>query len=350
MRVVFFFLPLLLFACKPEAKVEEAYASTRIDFQPASAQTFTIRQDTVTNLRGEQGSVLKVPANAFVLENGSAPVGEVQLELKEVFSKSDMMANGLSTTSDGRLIESTGMVFIGASSAGKILKLRKDKQIWLSIPNKEGFADADFFQGSFTEQGFMNWELLEVQSDTIVVKHETIIPLPYGRDCVFVEYYQQVGDQIFRFKDSTYMTNDEAILLARLNADTAAAGSPAIFHSSIKNLGWINCDRFLEIEKPTELIVRFKDADFRQLAYLVFHDRNSILELYFENGEAVSGSLPSGDHVTLMVMDKKGEKHYFHKQSIILGEHNQVEVQLKRVDLATLQQEVKKIDQEKEKI
>jgi hypothetical protein len=58
-----------------------------------------------------------------------------------------MILNGVSTLSDGTLLESFGMVNIKAISNGQELRIKNNSSIKLSIPNKKGGTRGELFYG-----------------------------------------------------------------------------------------------------------------------------------------------------------------------------------------------------------
>ncbi len=98
-------------------------------------KTFSTR-DTV--LIGQKGTVLSIPVDAFAAVNGNnKPKYPIQIELREAYDFGDMLANNVSTVSDGQLIQTGGMVFVGAKDAnGAELKLAAGKEIQVAMPAK----------------------------------------------------------------------------------------------------------------------------------------------------------------------------------------------------------------------
>jgi mono/diheme cytochrome c family protein len=120
-------------------------------------QGFVINNANDTVIETEKGMVLVIPADAFVDENGHK-VTNVNFEVKEVFETTDILKAGLTTLSDGKLLETSGMFFLNAyDKVGKKLVLADDKKILAEIPNMNPREDMMLFDGEKQEDGSINW-------------------------------------------------------------------------------------------------------------------------------------------------------------------------------------------------
>lgn len=110
-------------------------------------------------LRSAKGTLLVVPANAFVFEDGTAPTAEVDIILQEAYDPSDFILHNLTTTSDGRVLQTGGMLSINAQSAGKELRLADGMTITVSIPNGGNFDPTmELFYAQPVASGSVDWK------------------------------------------------------------------------------------------------------------------------------------------------------------------------------------------------
>ena len=122
----------------------------------APAQVFLIRSERDTVLLGQQGTVVAVPASAWELPAG----GTVRLELREFYSTSDIILAGLSTRSGANLLETGGMVYMGATANEQPVSLRQGQRLLLRMPTTRKLDDMQFFQGVGTQpQHGPDWQL-----------------------------------------------------------------------------------------------------------------------------------------------------------------------------------------------
>jgi hypothetical protein len=109
---------------------------------------------------GPKGTTVHIPRNAFVDATSGESVSEVvQVELKEVYKRSEYLKTNLPTVSNGRQLMSGGVVFVDASAAGRRLKLARGKDIYIEFAQQKGvdIQDMQLYSGDLNEKGEMNW-------------------------------------------------------------------------------------------------------------------------------------------------------------------------------------------------
>ncbi|MES2588029.1 MAG: OmpA family protein [Bacteroidota bacterium] len=121
-------------------------------------QEFCIEPSRDTVLRCEKGTLVYVKANSFKISN-SCKSNCVTIKIKEDFLKSDMILDNLSTTSNGKIIETQGMVYTEANDCkGNKINLVKGKDLIIFLPTDTVRQDAQIFQGNRTpHDNIMNW-------------------------------------------------------------------------------------------------------------------------------------------------------------------------------------------------
>lgn len=117
--------------------------------------TFSIKNHRDTVLKGKNGIALFVPKNCFAT-NG--PASNVNIEMKEYTTAADFFFSGLTTTSNGRLLQSGGTVYINATSNGKNVKLKDGKNITVAFPTAKPTPNMQTFYGEKNAAGSINWQ------------------------------------------------------------------------------------------------------------------------------------------------------------------------------------------------
>lgn len=120
----------------------------------------TIDNRRPSQVYGDKGTVLYFPADAFQYKSGKPYAGPVRIELEECYDVSDILAAKLSTTSDGKMLETAGMVSIKAFNGSRELELRDDSRFNIYFP-KNGSEKDDFqlFYGEWKSEELINWKL-----------------------------------------------------------------------------------------------------------------------------------------------------------------------------------------------
>ena len=103
---------------------------------------------------------------------------------------------------------------------------------------------------------------------------------------------------------------------------------------STSDLGWINCDRFMEFEdwQLTELM--FADNNIDSKYYLVFKDIKSIIRPRKKNGEIVFNGIPRGEKVRLISIGFQGKQAQMAYQDLVVGNKKPINLKHKsaRID------------------
>lgn len=121
------------------------------------AQVFSINTDRDTIIETEHGIVIAIPANAFVTKQGTLAKNPVELEIKEAMTAADIMKAQLSTTSNGKLLETGGMFYINARNGEENLVIDKTKAVNVNVPNNSNKSDMQLFRGERLDDGSINW-------------------------------------------------------------------------------------------------------------------------------------------------------------------------------------------------
>ncbi len=135
-------------------------------------QVFHIITSKDTVITCKEGTKLTIPQNAFVSKTGKQITGEVQLKTEEFYSKSDIVLAGLTTLSDGKLLESGGMLNLKAIAGGEEVQLKVGTRIRIEMPTKEKKEGMQLFNGVKGKDGKVNWVLAERNLPIKVIKED----------------------------------------------------------------------------------------------------------------------------------------------------------------------------------
>jgi hypothetical protein len=119
-------------------------------------QFFMITNKRDTVLTGKKGTIIKLPANCL----SGDPTKPIKMVLKEYYGQYDMILNNMATVSDGKLLESSGMLFLAAEQNGKQLTATKPLSYQFPNQDKNGKTDYSLYKGVKTAGG-VNWKLTE---------------------------------------------------------------------------------------------------------------------------------------------------------------------------------------------
>lgn len=120
-------------------------------------QVFEIKGEADTVIETTNGIVVSIPAGAFYNKRGEEVKDNIEIEIKEALSPVDIMEAGLSTTSDGKLLETGGMFYVNARQNGENLTVAKNKGLYVNIPTNNIKKDMMLFEGQRLDNGQINW-------------------------------------------------------------------------------------------------------------------------------------------------------------------------------------------------
>lgn len=157
-------------------------------------QIFQIDPTKKNTIRGEEGTVIEIPANAFDTKSKAM----VEINLQEFYKLSDIVFANLSTqTSSGELIETGGMVNIKALDfEKKELKLKLEQSISLKFPYEQKKEGMQTFSGERDAHDNVVWEE-EVLKNSIE-RHYVSQVVPYSNTSDLIQ--MRISDKSERMK------------------------------------------------------------------------------------------------------------------------------------------------------
>ncbi|MFK8164508.1 MAG: OmpA family protein, partial [Lewinella sp.] len=165
-------------------------------------QIISIEDPTeLQTVKGDKGGVFIIDGNSLVLEDGTPVSGPVSIQLEEAYELSDMLLAGLSTTSDGRHLETGGMFNLTATDEqGRPLKLKTGRSIAASIPTDYYNEDMKLFTGTdhAADGTPTNWKLTD---RGVRRSPEALIPPP-GTQSTYEEYRERIKSIINRLGEN----------------------------------------------------------------------------------------------------------------------------------------------------
>ncbi|MFM7022212.1 MAG: anti-sigma factor family protein [Flavobacteriales bacterium] len=164
-------------------------------------QHFTINTAKDTVIETEGGIVLAIPASGFADAHGKTISGSVEIVVKEALTPSQIISAGLSTTSNGELLETGGMFYVNAFAGGQSLSIKK--AIYAQVPTNEIKPGMMLFSGEKTKDGKINWvnpKALEKSLVPVEIASLNFYPKDYEPTLADQGY----GNKNKEWKDSMY--------------------------------------------------------------------------------------------------------------------------------------------------
>lgn len=119
-------------------------------------QQFSAHTKKEFTIVGEQGTQIRFPGNALVMENGEPVNGQVDVSLEEFYTTAEILSARLTTITKDRLLETGGMIKITASIDGKPCKLRDGRSLQINFATAD-MKEMQLFDGQRDASGNMVW-------------------------------------------------------------------------------------------------------------------------------------------------------------------------------------------------
>lgn len=386
-KIILFFVTIFFFSCQDEKKVEtENNPASKVknlanSFKTDKLQTFEfiLKEDTL--FVGKEGTKIFIPKDLF--ENYTN--GKITFELKEFYSKEDIILNCLSTITDkDELLESSGMFYVNFKEDGKQLSIKEGKNYNVEIANKPlsnsniYYNDNDsIFKWKLSEEkiyvdipdiiknykfGLMNGEggyykKISIENLTKIKKQDSIelsklikeinsVEIPiiiHENDELDIFNENDKSQKIDKYKD---IKNDEKLTEKQKkekikNREIFFKNSTTLYNFSSTKIGWINIDRLSKFEtkkitisskkfKENEFLICFNYLDIKSMT------NNIILNFdgNFEKNLKVSGKIKA------IIYTGNNEKIYYDTFYIDINSKPNFELNLKETTIEKLKQEL----------
>jgi TonB family protein len=139
------------------------FNSEIVSFPKKEFQYFTINSSKDITITGAEGTEITFKANSFNVPKNSV----VKIRLKEYYKMSDIAFSNLTTeTSDGKLLETGGMVYVDALANNKKVGLKKNTFFDIKFPFDKKKKDMILFDGKTKNKNIV-WEESKVEEVNI---------------------------------------------------------------------------------------------------------------------------------------------------------------------------------------
>ncbi|WP_298893390.1 hypothetical protein [uncultured Psychroserpens sp.] len=170
---------------KTDSEVEISYTTTTTNkkFGSISETQVNIQKKPqnikidVTNdtiIKCKEGTILKIKKGTFINPNTQQIVtGKINLNVTEYYKLSDILLANLSTVSNGKQLETGGMLYIEAKQNGTALELKDGTPIEIQFPTTNKKPEMQLFSGQWSNDN-INWTLQSDVIDGLIVQEETV--------------------------------------------------------------------------------------------------------------------------------------------------------------------------------
>lgn len=230
---------------------------------------YSIDASRVTTIVGRKGARFSFQPDCFSDALGNPVTGEVQIHLREVFQKGEMVLSNRMATSEDRLLEAAGQFFLFATQNHHPLELREP--ITVEVPVHQSLTNPvaiRLFAGS---------------SSSI---------LPFN------------PNPIFDWK----LVVDKPLKIRKISGKK-------YFHFEIEAFNWYGCQYFYAKKTVRTMVSARSVADVEsfddQAAFLVFKDIHSVARMYLHGNRFTAFNIPVNLSAYALIIALKDRQLHF---------------------------------------
>ena len=364
-------LSITIFSCQKEKTslpIEENSIAISSQLKTDKLQTFEFVLKNDTLISGKEGTKIWITKDLF--ENYTN--GKITFELKEFYSKEDMILNGLSTvTNKDELLESSGMFYINFKEGNKQLKIKNGKSYKVEIPNKP-LADSNIYYND--NDSIFRWELSENKIHTEISdivrnleyfksgkwKYENIpdkfkkrvaidsLEIVKKRDSL--KYLKIINEDKKKSIEALIEENGEwGIALEDKNLSKEEKierhsfydNQNQIYSFASDKLGWINIDKILVYEVEKEITFKNTNQELKYFSLnLIYQNNQSILNYNLNPFEIQSNLVKIVGKIKVVIYANSGNKIMFDSFYIDKNSKSEFDLSFKETTLDKLKQEL----------
>lgn len=369
-------IPVLLFffGCKIDDGKEDLKQALR-EFEPTT-QIFEINKDSLVEIRGAKGTILKIDPSVLQHLDGSSVDSEIEVRLMELTTTEDLLRANAQTVSNNKWLISGGAYRIQIYADNKELKIADGKSIEVNFP-KITSEEMQLFDGNRDVKGNMNWELSNqvlkgkkypvlIRKDSSFMRYNRPFAIDMPVDSVIYNSLKEMFTideivELYPELDSISVKNDtilgirfKRIMPESIPGDSIKdieilydvetgrflnAGSTFDLMNNvyaaitINKLGWSNVDWFYpEVTERVrfEIIVDI-DMDYAQL-YAADVDNNTLVNLFEDEKGVTSFNAPKMKRFTIIAFGIKDEQTYGYKKSVLIEKDTKHQIKFRKAD------------------
>lgn len=306
-------------------------------------QVFWVDPNQECNFKTRGGIEFTVPKGALPTDHPA----QVKLILKEYLTLGDLLANRISTTSNGKLLQTGGSFQLMAIQGNDTLSIKLRKPFTANIPTPTYLPNMQVFTGNRSGvRNNINWTAAAmgqiIQGLGTRPRGQRAQSIPPLKEPRWIQRLLWTQERELKYrlsidKKDTLPTNAKAMLQkmreerqAKFRQDDLLAvqeqiygnnqpNTPddpqteslnAIYQITFYSLGYINCDRFLG-SGLSLFTLKVGPNNINEDYSLVFPTIQAVMPVYVQGSMLVFPNVPKGLPVRLIKVKTQGDKIYY---------------------------------------
>jgi len=282
------------------------------------SQFYIFGSDSIVTMIGKYGTRFIINPSDLITESGGEINDSIKIELKELTNQYQMAMANAQTVSNNRLLVSGGAYFIEITTQCEKVKLKPKKKIKIRFPilSQENMS---LFSGNRDSLGRIYWtqEDINLKNERDILKELEMLQI------------QLINEMNGEARGPGYGPITK-LLKTKMDSLRLIIYSDRLYPEiEFGNLEWINCDRFLEIDNKTDLMINFSLSEKIKTAniYLIFRDINSVMQEYYidvnekKKTNITFQNIPIGANVKLIAYTLKDNKIFTYSSNMTIKQN-----------------------------
>lgn len=371
--------------------------TSSIQYDRIEKQNHAINTNRDTIIICKNGSTVTLAANIFTDSLGNPIYGQIDLVIIEAITLDQILLANLTTTSNGEILQTGGMIYVNASQDNKNLKIKQSESILISIPADSVLSDMRVYEG-VEDTKCINWnkpkdlldsenknekaeveqpELESVDSIIDLKRHNVAYTILDDKFAKNVELQNKVADIILGgkglviTKDSLIIVDNHKVQLWKQpdfvewnnnrvdynwkpvkGTNTFQHDEKTDYVFTMKNLGWANIDRLYDDPRMEEVnivtsVSNFTDFELVKIT-LIFNSKSIFIPGYqkkddtfcFSHNDEEKQNLPINESAKIFAIAYKNDIPYYSIYDFTISKNKKIDMTLKEISMDNLKKEL----------
>jgi disulfide oxidoreductase YuzD len=320
--LTYFLVSISVFSCKKDiAEFEPTNPFEKVVF--VENQTFDLNTISVKEIIGEKGTKIYFNREDFDIKDSD----KVTLELKEYYSRLELISDNLNTITDkNELLESNGVVSIKFKIGDKEIKLKDGKKLKLKFAQQFRIGDR-IFNGVLDSINQITW-IQNSETKVLQTVLDSVATRRFGGVMTFKEKLVSI-DSVDYYNRQLEQIQDDLI------EDIEKIGYyPLVL---VDDYDWINVDKILEVDSRITFELNLNKSDLEKISvFFIYNDLNSFISEYRKYYDLKFKDIPLKNESSMIVVGEIGNDFFVNRRILDDKTNGEVKIDLKKIDSTEL--------------
>ncbi|MBO72042.1 MAG: hypothetical protein CMD35_00360 [Flavobacteriales bacterium] len=277
---------------KPKARYS---ISGKINLDKIEQQCFNIDPSQKTFFKTKGGNIFVFQPNSFETEYGMPVAKNINICVWEFYKKTDMIACQLSSCGENQVLETASTFYIQVFKGDEKVQLKKNKNYKIYL-NRD--SDVNGFKAYYGQ-----------------VKDGNVFWVEDKKSYAYISMFDE-GD----LKNKIDKKSNSFVVRPNQDKDENKLDKKLLLKG--KKIGWINCDRVIHVDKPSDLEVVLENVSDEFSVRLVLSKKNAIIP-GMVNSNSINhykfSKVPSGESGYVLAYKESGSGYSLAYSQVTIG-------------------------------